>query len=160
MVHEEPLPTLDDLHLFQFTWSPHLPVFHQFRKTSPRYTSLSGNDLPTYVTSSDKMPFQVFSFFLLFGEGNGNPLQYSCFLEKEMATHSSILAQRILWTEEPGGLLFMRSKRVRHDGSDLACMHALENEMATHSSTLAWRTPGTQEPGGLPPLGSHRVGHN
>ena len=35
-------------------------------------------------------------------------------LEKEMATHSSILAQRILWTEEPGGLLSMGLHRVGH----------------------------------------------
>ena len=37
------------------------------------------------------------------------------FREKEMATHSSILAWRILWTEEPGGLLSMGSHRVGHD---------------------------------------------
>ena len=36
-------------------------------------------------------------------------------LEKGMATHSSTLAWRILWTEEPGGLQFMGSKRVEHD---------------------------------------------
>ena len=36
-------------------------------------------------------------------------------LEKEMATHSSILAWRIPWTEEPGGLQSMGSQRVRHD---------------------------------------------
>ena len=36
-------------------------------------------------------------------------------LEKEMATHSSILAWRIPWTEEPGGLQSMGSKRVGHD---------------------------------------------
>ena len=36
-------------------------------------------------------------------------------LEKEMATHSSVLAWRILGTEEPGGLLSMESHRVRHD---------------------------------------------
>ena len=35
--------------------------------------------------------------------------------EKEMATHSSIIAWRIPWTEEPGGLLFMGLQRVRHD---------------------------------------------
>ena len=35
--------------------------------------------------------------------------------EKGMATHSSILALRIPWTEEPGGLQFMGSHRVRHD---------------------------------------------
>ena len=36
-------------------------------------------------------------------------------LEKEMATHSSILAWRIPWTEEPGGPQSMASQRVRHD---------------------------------------------
>ena len=36
-------------------------------------------------------------------------------LEKEMATHYSILAWRIPWTEEPGGLPSMGSQRVRHD---------------------------------------------
>ena len=41
--------------------------------------------------------------------GKGDPL------EKGMATHSSILAWRIPWTEEPGGLQSMGSQRVRHD---------------------------------------------
>ena len=36
-------------------------------------------------------------------------------LEKEMATHSSILAWEIPWTEEPGGLLSMGSQRVGHN---------------------------------------------
>jgi len=36
-------------------------------------------------------------------------------LEKEMTTHSSILAWRIPWTEEPGGLQSMGWQRVRHD---------------------------------------------
>ena len=36
-------------------------------------------------------------------------------LEEEMATHSSILAWRIPWTEEPGGPQFMGSQRVGHD---------------------------------------------
>ena len=36
-------------------------------------------------------------------------------LEKEMATHSAILAWRIPWTEETGGLQSMGSQRVRHD---------------------------------------------
>ena len=36
-------------------------------------------------------------------------------LEKEMATHSSILAWKIPWTEEPGGLQPMESQRVGHD---------------------------------------------
>ena len=36
-------------------------------------------------------------------------------LEKEMATHSSILAWKILWTEEPGALQLMGLQRVGHD---------------------------------------------
>ncbi len=36
-------------------------------------------------------------------------------LEKEMATHSSILAWRIPWTEEPGGLQSMESQRAEHN---------------------------------------------
>ena len=36
-------------------------------------------------------------------------------LEKEMATHSSVLAWRIPWTEEPGGLQSMGSQRLRHN---------------------------------------------
>ena len=36
-------------------------------------------------------------------------------LEKDMATHSSILAQKIPWAEEPSGLQYMGPQRVRHD---------------------------------------------
>ena len=36
-------------------------------------------------------------------------------LEKEMATHSSILAWKISWAEDPGGLQSVGSQRVRHD---------------------------------------------
>ena len=42
-------------------------------------------------------------------------------LEEGMATHSSILAWRIPWTEEPGRLQPIASQRVGHDWSDLAC---------------------------------------
>ena len=48
-------------------------------------------------------------------------------LEKEMATHSSVLAWRIPGTEEPGGLPSMGSNRVGHDWSDLAAAAACEN---------------------------------
>ena len=41
--------------------------------------------------------------------GMGDPL------EEELATHSSILAKKISWTEEPGGLQSMESQRVGHD---------------------------------------------
>ena len=45
-------------------------------------------------------------------------------LEKEMATHSSTLAWRIPWMEEPGGLPSLGSHRVGHDWSDLAAAAA------------------------------------
>ena len=68
-----------------------------------------------------------------------------------MAPHSSTLAWKILWTEEPGRLQSMGSRRV--DTTERLDFHELEKEMATHSSVLAWRIPGTGEPGGLPSMG-------
>ena len=50
--------------------------------------------------------------------GSGRPL------EEVMTTHSSNLAWRIPWTEEPGQLQFTGSQRVGHSRSDLACMHS------------------------------------
>ena len=47
-------------------------------------------------------------------------------LEKEMATHSSVLAWRIPGTREPGGLPSMGSHRVGHDRNDLAAAAAAE----------------------------------
>ena len=76
-----------------------------------------------------------------------------------MAPHSSTLAWKIPWTEEPGRLQYMGLQRLR-DFTFTFHFHALEKEMATHSSVLAWRIPGTEEPGGLPSMGSHRVGHD
>ena len=52
-------------------------------------------------------------------------------LEEGMATRSSILAWRIPWTEEPGGLWSIAMQRVRHDQSDLACTHTLLNQTTT-----------------------------
>ena len=49
---------------------------------------------------------------------------FSCFLEKGMAAHSSILVWRIPWREKPGGLQSMRSQRVRQDcvSNILSCL--------------------------------------
>ena len=80
-----------------------------------------------------------------------------------MAPHSSTLAWKIPWTEEPGGLQTMGSLKSWKRLSDFTftfLFHALEKEMATHSSNLAWRIPGMAEPGGLPSMGLHRVGHD
>ena len=86
---------------------------------------------------------------LQFGEGNGNPLQYSC-LENPMdggAWWAAVHGVAEGWTRLSDFTFTFHS-------------HALEKEVATHSSVLAWRIPGTGEPGGLPSMESHRVGHN
>ena len=80
-----------------------------------------------------------------------------------MAPHSSTLAWKIPWTEEPGRLQSMGSAESWTQLSDFTFtfnVHALEKEMATHSSVLAWRILGMVEPGGLPSMGSHRVRHD
>ena len=89
---------------------------------------------------------QVFKRYLFFSS------------EKAMASHSSPLAWKIPWMEEPGRLQSMGSLRVRHDWAttlSLFTFHALEKEMATQSSVLAWRISGIVES-----MGSHRVGHD
>ena len=54
-------------------------------------------------------------------------------LEKEMATHSSILAWKIPWTEKPGGLRSMRSQRVGHN--------LMTKQQKGHNSEAArWKT--------------------
>ena len=78
-----------------------------------------------------------------------------------MAPHSSTLAWKIPWTEEPGGLQSMESLGVaRSDFTFTLHFRALEKVMATHSSVLALRIPGTGEPGGLLSMELHRVGHD
>ena len=73
-----------------------------------------------------------------------------------MATHSSTLAWKLPWMEEPGRLRSMGSlSQTRLTDFTLTFhFHALEKEMAIHSSVLAWRIPGMGEPGGLPSMGS------
>ena len=73
------------------------------------------------------------------GEGNGNPLQYSC-LANPM--------DRGAWKAAVHGLV--KSRARLSDFTFTFHFHALEKETATHSSVLAWRIPGTGEPGGLP----------
>ena len=83
------------------------------------------------------------------GEGNGNPLQYSC-LETPMDGGA--------WQAAVHGVA--KSRTRLSDFTFTFHFHALEKDMATHSSVLAWRIPETGEPGGLPSVGSHRVGHD
>ena len=61
-------------------------------------------------------------------------------LEKEMATHSSVLAWRIPGTGQPGGLPSMGSHRVGHDWSDLAAAAAAKSSQMVTAATLApWK---------------------
>ena len=83
------------------------------------------------------------------GEGNGNPLQYSC-LENPM--------DRGAWWAAVHGVA--KSRTRLSDFTFTFHFHAVEKEMATHSCILAWRIPGTGEPVGLPSVGSHRVRHD
>ena len=80
--------------------------------------------------------------------------------KKEMAPHSSTLAWKLPWMEEPGRLQSTGSLSRTRLSNFTFTFHAPEKEMATHSSVLAWRIPGMGEPGGLPSMGSLRVGHD
>ena len=79
-----------------------------------------------------------------------------------MAPHSSTLAWKIPWTEEPGRLQSMGSLRVGHDWATslslFTFMHWRRKWQPTRG--LAWRIPGMGEPGGLLSMGSHRVRHD
>ena len=60
-----------------------------------------------------------------------------------MATLSNILAWRIPWTKEVGGLQSIGSHRVRHNCSDLACMHAIplrkvQLYICAHYTIISW----------------------
>ena len=54
-------------------------------------------------------------------------------MEEEMTTHSSILAWKLSWTEQPGGLLSMGSQRVRHDWETWAHIsHIVSHAVSYH----------------------------
>ena len=68
----------------------------------------------SYLYILESIFCQLFHFILSHSEGCLFTLFIVSF-EKEMATHSSILAWRIPWTEEPGELQSLESQRVRHN---------------------------------------------
>ena len=95
--------------------------------------------LPQYLLSFFCVPGPVEirerltrSLPLWIGEGNGNPLQYSC-LQNPMDGGA--------WKAEVHGVA--KSQTRLSDFTFTFHFHALEKEMATHSSVLAWRIPGT-----------------
>ena len=76
-----------------------------------------------------------------------------------MTPHSSTLAWKVPWTEEPGRLQSMGLLQLS-DFIFTFHYHALEKAMAPHSSTLAWKIPWMEEPGALQSMGSLGVGHD
>ena len=82
------------------------------------------------------------------GEGNGDPLQYSC-LENPMGGGA--------WQASVHGVA---KSQTQLSDFTFTYFHALEKEMATHSSILAWKIPWAEEPGRLQSLGSQRVRHD
>ena len=74
----------------------------------------SKNFRKQYYLDIDYNVFQVTQDFL---KNLGKAIVSNSILEKEMATHSTILAWKIPWTEEPGRLQFMGSQRVGHNGA-------------------------------------------
>ena len=58
-------------------------------------------------------------------------------LEEGMATHSSVLAWRILWTEETGGLWLMGSQRGGHDWRDLAQLSTIYSQPGMRTQCLS-----------------------
>ena len=83
------------------------------------------------------------------GEGNGNPLQYSC-LENPMDGGA--------WWAAVHGVT--KSQTRLSDFTFTFHFNALKKAMATHSSVLAWRMPGMGEPRGLMSMGSYRFRHD
>ena len=78
--------------------------------------------------------------------------------QKAMVSHSSTLAWKIPWMEEPGRLQSMGLLRVRHDwATSLSCIGE-GNGNPLQCSCL--ENPRDGEPVGLPSMGSHGVGHD
>ena len=117
----------------------------EIQRSSLLYTYLDLEVSVTYFL----YPLALFALFCThLGEGNGNPLQYSCLAKY----------WRGAWQAAVHGVA--RSWKQLSDFTFTFHFHSLEKEMATDSNILAWRIPGTGEPGGLPSMGWHRVGHD
>ena len=79
--------------------------------------------------------------------------------EKAMAPHSSTLAWKISWTEEPGRLQSMGSLRVGHDWVTSLSLFIFLHWRRKWQPTPVF-LPGESQGRGLPSMGLHRVGHD
>ena len=67
-------------------------------------------------------------------------------LDKGMESHSRIFVWRIPWTEKPGGLPFMQSKRVRHDWSDLAQHRRQQTQVIARGHLVTFSLTSSDDP--------------
>ena len=77
-----------------------------------------------------------------------------------MAPHSSTLAWKIPWTEDPGRLQSMGSLRVRHDWATSLSLLCIGEGNGNPLQCSCLENPRDGEPDGLPSMGLHRVGHD
>ena len=145
---------------------PWIIIIHWRRKWQPTPRSCLGNPTDrgawqatvhtvaksrTWLSYWACVIIQILLLVLLYGK-----------MEKAMVPHSSTLAWKIPWTEEPGGLQSMESLRVGHNWAtslhfSLSCIGEGNGNPLQYSCL---ENPGTEEPSGLPSMGSHRVGHD
>ena len=139
---------------------------------------LTGNVCILITASRDRAPASCLHFlnqgwwWELQGEGGGCKLlsgyTWVCpdlrpNTEKAMATHSSTLAWKIPWTEEPGRLQSMGSRRAGHLLSDFTFtfhFHALEKEIGNPLQCSCLENPRDGGAWWAAVYGSHRVGHD
>ena len=81
-------------------------------------------------------------------------------LEKAMAPHSSTLAWKIPWMEEPGGLQSMGSLRDGHHWATSLSLSWIGEGNGNPLQCSCLENSRDGEPGGLPSMGSHRIGHD
>ena len=137
-----------------------------------------------YRVTQSRTRLKRLSIHARIGEGNGNPLQYSC-LENPMdrrAWWAAVYGVTQNWarlkrlsSSSSNQIFILKGFPGGAIGKEPACQRRrwkrcrfslrvgripLEEGMATHSSTLAWRIPWTEEPGGLQSMGLQRVGHD
>ena len=126
------------------------------------------NSFPTWMCKCMYMCICVYKGFLtgahmlrwrgLCSQWLCNYRTVSWVMEKAMAPHSSTLAWKIPWAEEPCRLQSMGSQRVRHDWATSLSRIGEGNGNPHQCSCL--ENPRDGEPGRLPSMGLHRVGHN
>ena len=123
--HETHLLCIHFLILIRTFWGITVPILQmgmlrsrwKCSTTEIRMWVFLGPGFPGGTVVQNQLPMQEIQETGVWSLGWEDPL------EEGMATHSSNLAWRIPWTEEPGRLQSIASQTVGHDWRDLACMH-------------------------------------